>query len=179
MFAFKKTQLLLILTLVLLFSGCIKRLGTDGLTLKLDPNELNMQSNIFPIEKNYTIVNVSINKPTLGISNADQITAAVDLDLRAIFMPDTKAFLDIAGQPYFNKEKNAIFLKNVAINNISFENNQIAKSFSTQLITSLGPLLDEVFKNIPVYTIKEDSFKGSFVKDVKVENSELLVTFGL
>jgi hypothetical protein len=94
-------------------------------------------------------------------------------------MPDTKAFLDIAGQPYFNKEKNAIFLKNVAINNISFENNQIAKSFSTQLITSLGPLLDEVFKNIPVYTIKEDSFKGSFVKDVKVENSELLVTFGL
>jgi hypothetical protein len=32
---------------------------------------------------------------------------------------------------------------------------------------------------MPIYKIKENSFKGSFVKDVKIENSELLVTFGL
>lgn len=179
MFTFKKTQLILILTLLLLFSGCIKRIGSDGLTLKLDPNELNMQSSMFPIEKNFTIAKVLVNKPNLGISTTNQITAIVDVDLKVIFMPDTKATLDIAGEPYFDKEKNAIFLKNVDINKISFQNNDIAKNFSSELISSLDPLIDEVFKNIPVYTIKENSFKGSFVKDVKVEDSELLVTFGL
>ena len=179
MFTFKKTQMLLILTLLLLFSGCIKKIGSDGLTLKIDPNELNMQSNIFPIEKNFTIAKVLVNKPDLGISLTNQITAIVDIDLKVIFMPDTKATLDIAGQPYFDKEKNAIFLKNVDINKISFQNNDIAKNFSSELISSLDPLIDEVFKNIPVYKIKDDSFKANLVKDVKVENSELLVTFGL
>ncbi|WP_121627636.1 DUF1439 domain-containing protein [Poseidonibacter antarcticus] len=179
MFTFKKTQLILMLTLLLLFSGCIKRIGSDGLTLKLDPNELNMQSSMFPIEKNFTIAKVLVNKPDLGINTTNQITAIVDVDLKVIFMPDTKATLDIAGEPYFNKERNAIFLKNVDINKISFQNNDIAKNFSSELISSLDPLIDEVFKNIPVYTIKENSFKGSFVKDIKVEDSELLVTFGL
>ena len=179
MFTFKKTQMLLILTLLLLFSGCIKRIDTDGLTLKIDPNELNMQSSMFPIEKNFTIAKVLVNKPDLGINTTNQITAIIDVDLKVIFMPDTKATLDIAGQPYFDKEKNAIFLKNVDINKISFQNNDIAKNFSSELISSLNPLIDEVFKDIPVYTMKENSFKGSLVKDVKVENSELLVTFGL
>ena len=179
MFTFKKTQLILMLTLLLLFSGCIKRIGSDGLTLKLDPKELNMQSSMFPIEKNFTIAKVLVNRPDLGINTTNQITAIVDVDLKVIFMPDTNATLDIAGEPYFDKERNAIFLKNVDINKISFQNNDIAKNFSSELISSLDPLIDEVFKDIPVYTIKENSFKGSFVKDVKVEDSELLVTFGL
>ncbi|APW64508.1 MULTISPECIES: DUF1439 domain-containing protein [Arcobacteraceae] len=178
MFAFKKTQLLLIISLLVLFSGCINNISKEGLTLNINPNELNMQANIFPIKKDFTLANIIVNKPSLGISE-NQITAIVGLDLKAFFIPDSTATLAIAGEPYFVKEKNALFLRNISINDISFENNQISQSFSSELISILDPLLNELFKNIPIYKIKEDSYKSTLVKDVKVINSELLVTFGL
>lgn len=179
MIKFKKIQILLLAISLLLFSGCINNIGKDGLTLNISPNELNMQTNVFPIEKDFTLANITINKPSLGINQTNQITAIVDLDLKAIFMPDTTATLDIAGQPYFNKEKKALFLKNISINDITFQSNQISQTFSSELITTLNPLIDELFLNVPIYKIKDDSFKANLVKDVKVENSELLVTFGL
>ena len=179
MFKLKKLQILLLATVLLLFSGCIRGIGTNGLTLKINPSDLNMQEKKFPIVKDFTLAKVFINKPTIGINKTNQITALVDLKLSAIFVPESNATLDIAGEPYFDKEKSAIFLKNVVINKMTFKNNELAESFSADFIPTLAPLFDEVFKSIPVYTIKKDSFRGSFVKDVKIENSELLVTFGL
>ena len=179
MFTLKKIQILFLAIFIFTFSGCINSIGKDGLTLNISPNELNMQANIFPIEKNFTFANITINKPSLGINKSNQITAIVDLDLKAIFMPDTTATLDIAGQPFFDKEKKALFLKNISINDITFQSNQISQTFSSELITTLNPLIDELFLNVPIYKIKDDSFKANLVKDVEVKNSELLVTFGL
>lgn len=175
----RKSQILLLALFAIIFTGCVQNIGPDGLTLRLSPSQLNMESNQFPIRKNFTVADVAIQKPNLSINNTNQIAADINLDLRAILMPTTKATLAIAGEPYFNKEKGAIFLRNVAINNIGFSNNSIAKSFSSSLIPSLGPLIDELFKNIPIYKLDKGSFQGQFVKDVKVQDQALLVTFGI
>ena len=40
MYLYKKAYIFTILSFILLFSGCIKKFGTDGLTLRIDENEL-------------------------------------------------------------------------------------------------------------------------------------------
>ena len=43
----------------------------------------------------------------------------------------------------------------------------------------MNPVFNNIFTTMPIYKIDKTSFKGSFVKDVKIVDSELFVTFGL
>lgn len=176
----KKSQLVLLLALLVLFTGCVKSLNTDGLTLKIDANELNNSaSKKFPIEKSFLVANVEINKPNIYIKENDKISASLDLNINAIFLPSTQGSITISGKPFYDKKESAIFLKNVEVQKLDFSNKDVAKVINTTLLSSLKPLIDEIFKTIPIYKIPRDSFQGNFVKDIKVENKELLVTFGL
>ena len=180
MFAFKKTQLVLIISLLVLFTGCIKKLDTNGLTLQIDESELNRSSSKFPIQKSFVIANVQIEQPHIYIKeNTNKIAANVAVEFAAIFLPKTNGTLEISGNPYFNKEDSAIYLKDVEIEKLELTNTNIDKAFSNTLLSSFAPIIDEIFKTMPIYKIKKDSFKGSFVKDVKIENSELFITFSL
>jgi len=176
----KKSQILFVLALLVLFTGCVKSLNTDGLTLKLDANELNNSaSDKFPIEKSFVVANIEVDKPNIYIKEDDKISASLDMVLNAILIPSTKGSIKISGKPYFNKEESAIFLKHVEVEKLDFSDKQLSQVLNTTLLSSLKPLVDEIFKTIPIYKIPKNSFRGSFVKDIKVENKELLVTFGL
>jgi len=178
---YKKILILVMLCFVVLFSGCVKNLDTNGLTLKLDESELNKSaSDKFPIRKSFLVANVEIDKPNIYIKeNTNKIAASLDMSLAAILMPKTKGSIQVSGSPYFDKKNSYIYLRDVSIEKINFSNANTAQKIPTALLSSLGPLIDEIFKKVPIYKIKKDSWKGSFVKDMKVENSELLVTFGL
>lgn len=180
MFKLRNTQLLLVLTFILLFSGCIKKLDTNGLTLQIDESQLNNPSEKFPMRKSFVIANVEIKQPHIFIKeNTNKITANANIQLAAVFFPKTQGILQLSGTPYFNKEDSSIYLKDVEIEKLELINTNIDKAFSNALLSSFSPIVDEIFKTMPIYKIKKDSFKGSFVKDMKIENSELLVTFGL
>ena len=43
----------------------------------------------------------------------------------------------------------------------------------------IKPVIDELFRKIPIYKIDKNSIQGSFVKSVSVEDGSLLVRFGL
>lgn len=176
----KISSTLLILISLVLFTGCVKSLNTDGLTLKIDTDELNANaSSKFPIEKSFVVANVEIGKPNIYIKKDNKISASLNMALNAILLPTTKGSIEISGEPYFDKKESAIFLKHVEFEKLDFSNKEISKLINTTLLSSLKPIVDEIFKTIPIYKIEKDSFKGSFVKDIKVENKELLVTFGL
>lgn len=180
MHSLKKSQILFILSILLLFTGCVKSLNTDGLTLKLDANELNNSaSDKFPIEKSFVVANVEVDKPNIYIKEDDKISASLELSMNAIFLPTTKGSIQISGRPFYNKKESAIFLKHVEVEKLDFSNKDISQVINKTLLSSLKPLIDEIFKTIPIYKIPKNSFRGSFVKDIKVENKELLVTFGL
>ena len=53
-------------------------------------------------------------------ADKEEVKHEYGLDLKAFFIPDSTATLAIAGEPYFVKEKNALFLRNISINDISF-----------------------------------------------------------
>uniref|UniRef100_UPI0040473BDF DUF1439 domain-containing protein n=1 Tax=Aliarcobacter sp. TaxID=2321116 RepID=UPI0040473BDF len=179
MYLQKKSQILFILSLILLFSGCIKKLDKDGLTLKIDESELNKSSKKFPMKKDFIFANIQIEKPHIFINNKDRINANINLNLSTIFIPSTNGVFTLSGNPYFDKEKSAIFLKDIQMEELKFSNINIDKNFTNMLVSNMKPVLDNIFTNIPIYEIDKSSFKGSFVKDIKIEDSELLVTFGL
>jgi hypothetical protein len=171
----------LLLALLLVFlTGCIKKLDTDGLTLKIDESELNKSSKEFPIKKNFVFANIQLEKPSIFIKEGtNRINAKIDISLSTVFMPSSSGTFALSGKPYFDKEKKAIFLEDVNIEELEFSNLDLSKNFTNMIMSNMKPVIDNIFTNIPIYEIDKSSFKGSFVKDVKIENSELLVTFGL
>ena len=171
-------QTLVIFILVFTFSGCIKKFDEDGLTLKIEESELNSSFRDFPMERNFVFANVNINQPNLKITN-DRLNALVDVDFSAIFIPKDKGIFELSGVPYFDKEKSAIFLRDVKIENIKFANIALDKNFTNLFVSNMNPVFNNIFTTMPIYKIDKTSSKGSFVKDVKIVDSELLVTFGL
>jgi hypothetical protein len=179
MFLYKKAYIFLTLSLILLFTGCIKKFDTDGLTLKIDESELNKPSKHFPINQNFVFANIDIKQPNIFISETNRLNANMNINLSAIFIPSANGVFTLSGNPYFDKEKAAIFLKDVQIEELKFSNINIDKNLSNLLVSNMKPVIDTIFSNVPIYKIDKSSFKGSFVKDVMIEDSELLVTFGL
>lgn len=148
------------------------------MTLKIEESELNSSFRDFPMERNFVFANVNINQPNLKITN-DRLNALVDVDFSAIFIPKDKGIFELSGIPYFDKEKSAIFLRDVKIENIKFANIALDKNFTNLFVSNMNPVFNNIFTTMPIYKIDKTSFKGSFVKDVKIVDSELLVTFGL
>ena len=170
---------LFIVLLLIFFTGCIKKLDSDGLTLKIDQSELNSSSKKFPIKKDFVFANVELEKPNIFIKDhTNRINATINMSLSAIFMPSSDGSFALSGSPYFDKDKSAIFLKDVKIEELKFTNLDINKDFTNLIMSNMKPVIDNIFSNIPIYEIDKSSFKGSFVKYVKIEDSELLVTFG-
>jgi hypothetical protein len=178
---FKKIlQTLLLTSILLLISGCIRDVGLNGLTMNIDNEQLNKPSNKFPIKRDFVVANLEIKQPNIFIKDGEnRISAKLDINISAIFIPKTAGKFEISGVPYFNKENASIYLNDVTIENIDFTDAKIDTRILSTLTSNIKPVINSMFKQIPIYKIKEDSFKGSFVKDVKIENSELLVTFGL
>ena len=178
MYLFKKTYIFTILSLILLFSGCIKKFDTDGLTLKIDESELNKTSEYFPIKQDFVFANIDIKQPNIFISNTNRLNANMNINLSTIFIPSAAGTFTLSGNPYFDKEKSAIFLKDIQMEDLKMTNVNIDKTLLSTVVANTKPIIDNIFNTIPIYKIDKSSFKGSFVKDVKIENSELLVTFG-
>jgi hypothetical protein len=62
---------------------------------------------------------------------------------------------------------------------LKFTNIEIDKNFVNTLVSNTKPVIDDIFNTIPIYEVDKSSFKGSLIKDIKIEDSQLLVTFGL
>jgi len=176
----KKLNTLLIVLMITLFTGCVRDVGLNGLTMNVSDEQLNTPSSKFPIQEDFLLANVEINQPNIFIKDGeDRISAKLDINLSTIFMNKSAGKFEISGVPYFKKENSSIYLNDVTIEDIDFTDAKIDKNILNSLTSNIKPILDSIFKQIPIYTIEKDSFKGSFVKDVKIEDSELLVTFGL
>ena len=176
----KKLNTILIVLILTLFTGCVRDVGLNGLTMNVSDEQLNKPSSKFPIKRDFVLANVGINQPNIFIKDGEnRISAKLDINLSTVFMNTSTGKFEISGVPYFKKENSSIYLSDVNIENIDFTDAKIDKNILNTLTSNIKPILDSIFKQIPIYEIKKDSFKGSFVKDVKIEDSELLVTFGL
>ena len=176
----KKLQILLVLFSLLFFTACVKNLDSNGLTLKIEESELNNFSQEFPINQDFVFANVQLQKPHIFVKDGtNRLAASINMSFSTIFLPSSDGTFSISGTPYFDRENSAIYLKNIQMEDLKLTNVTIDKNIVNALVVNTKPIIDNVFNTIPIYKIDKSSFKGSFINDIKIEDSELLVTFGL
>ncbi len=176
----KSYKIVLVLLSLLFFNGCIKKLDSDGLTLKIQESELNNFSQKFPINQDFVFANVQLQKPRIFVKDGtNRLAASINMSFSTIFLPSSDGTFSISGTPYFDKETSAIFLKDIQMEELKLTNVTVDKNLVNALVVNTKPIIDNVFNTIPIYKIDKSSFKGSFINNIKIESSELLVTFGL
>ncbi len=182
MYLLKNLKLFVVVSLFsLFFTGCIHQVNKQGLTMSLSSNQLSQSfESSFPLKKDFVFGSISINSPKILIhKDSKRINAGIDLDFKTMFTQKIAGNFSISGKPLFNKQSKSIFLHNVKIENLKFENLKLGDAFSKTFLNSLNPMVNKIFKKYQIYKIPKESFQGSFVKDVKIEDSKLLITYGI
>lgn len=167
--------------LIFFLSGCINQINKQGLTLSITPTQLSQSfADSFPINKDFVFGSINIDNPKIKIpKNSKRINAGINLDFATMFTKSINGNFSISGEPYFNKKEASIYLQNVKIENFKFTKLKLGNAFNKTFLKSLEPMVNQLFKKYPIYKIPKDSFQGSFVKDIQIKDSELLVTYGL
>ena len=128
MYLTKIFQGLFILFAITIFTGCIKKFDSDGLTLRIEENQLNNFSQEFPIRQDFVFANVELLKPHLFVKEgSNRLSATLNLNISAIFIPNSNGTFSFSGVPYFDKEKSAIFLKDIQMEDLKMTNVNIDK----------------------------------------------------
>lgn len=168
------------IVLVFLFSGCVHKIDKQGLTLSISEDSLNSSiKDSFPKEENFIFGSIKVFNPNLEITNSSQrVKATLNMQLKTLFTPTQNGTFTLSGTPYFVNKDKSIFLKEIKIEELNFAKYKMGKTFSNTFLKALEPMINKAFEEMPIYKIPKDSFHGSFVKSMKIENSELLVTYG-
>lgn len=173
-------KLLTTIFLLLLFTGCVHKIDKQGVTLAVSEDSLNESvADSFPIKEDFILGSIKLYNPNLALTKDSQrIKATVDMQVKTLLTPTQKGAFTLSGVPFFEAKSKSIFLKEIKIEELSFASFKMGKTFSNTLLKELEPMINKAFEEMPIYKIKEDSFHGSFVKSMKIEGSELLVTYG-
>ncbi|WP_072679632.1 DUF1439 domain-containing protein [Arcobacter sp. LA11] len=178
----KKLQYLLSSILFLFFlTGCVHKIDKQGLTVSITPNELTQSfDDSFPINKDFIFGNIKIDNPTIEIpKNSKRINADINLAFATMFTEIQYGNFSISGKPLFDKKESSVYLQNVKIDNFKFAELKLGNEFTKTFLKSLNPMVNQLFRKYPIYKIPKESFQGSFVKDIQIKDSQLLVTYGL
>ena len=173
-------QIFFSITSLFLFTACVHQIDKKGLTLSLSENELTKSfDDSFPINKDFIFGNIKIDNPKIDIpKESKRVKAGINLEFATMFTKTQYGNFMISGEPYFNKEEASIYLQNVEIENFRFAELKLGNTFSKTFLKSLEPMVNQLFKNYPIYKIPKESFQGTFVKDIQIKEEKLLVTYG-
>ncbi len=164
-----------------LFTACSSQVNKEGIVVSLSQNQLSESfKHSFPQKKDFVFGTIVIEEPIITIpKNSKRITASINLDFKTMFTQEIIGDFTISGEPLFDKKTTSIYLKDVKIENLQFTRLNLGEAFSNTFLNSLSPMLNNVLEQYPIYTIPKNSFQGRFVKNVKIENSKLLITYGI
>lgn len=167
--------------ILLLFTGCVSNTNKQGIVIKVNEHQLSKSfKESFPYEKDFMFGAIKLDNPIIKMHKTEnRIKAGVSLGLKTVFTNSIKGSFLISGEPKFNKDQSTIFLTNVRLEDFNFGKLKMSDDFTENFKVSIEPIINEIFKKYPIYTIPDDAILGSFIKDVRVGESNLLVTYGL
>lgn len=175
-----KIIFLIFFTLILL-TGCVSNANKQGVVVKINEHQLSKSfKKSFPYEKDFMFGAIKLDNPIIKMHKTEnRIKAGVSLGLKTVFTNSIKGSFLISGEPKFNKHQSTIFLTNVKLEDFNFGKLEMSDDFIKNFKTSIEPIINEIFKKYPIYKIPDDAILGSFIKDVRINESNLLVTYGL
>ena len=176
-------KLLLILTILssLLLTGCIQNVSPSGLTVRIGASQLTSSlQNEFPVYQDTSLGVIELSQPQALLSKgSDRIVAGAAISFSNPLINKQGGSLFVSGVPFFNATTGQIFLKSPVIDKLEFNGYQLFGGVTDPIQKSLAPIINNLFSKIPIYTIDQSTFQGSFIKNVAVSDGDLLVTFGL
>lgn len=167
--------------LMMLLSGCIKDINPSGMTIAIPASQINetLQKE-FPITQKTQYGKVTLADPqALLAKGSDRIKAGSTVIFSNALIPEQKGSVYVSGKPYFDAKTGNIYLTQPMIDKLDINGYKLASFMQGSVSDIVKPVINEVFRKIPIYKLNKNSIQGSFVKSVSVEDGSLLVRFGL
>ena len=168
-------------TLALLLTGCIKDINPQGMTVVIPASKITQSlQQQFPITENTDYGKVTLTNPkALLQKGSDCITTGATLLFSNSLISQQKGSVYVSGKPVFDAKTGSVYLTQPKIEKLDINNNNLSGFLNGSISELIRPIVDEVFRKVPIYKIDTNSIQGSFVKNVRVEDGSLLLTFGL
>ncbi|NPA51308.1 MAG: DUF1439 domain-containing protein [Aquificae bacterium] len=174
-----KKFIVFIMVFPFFFFSCVKKENLTSYTVELSPNMINsFLEKEFPVEEKLTIGKLILRDPQADIQK-DKIYlgTTVALDLPLIQEISGRAY--ISGSLYFDRESKALYLKNPSIEKLIFNDKDFLRYIPPSSKDILFDSIKKIISSIPIYRFENNSLSEKLIKDIKVQNGKLLVTFGL
>ncbi len=165
----------------LALTGCIKDINPSGMTIAIPASQIteSLQKE-FPFEQKTKYGKVVLKDPkALLEKGSDKITAGTTVLFSNALIPEQKASVYISGKPYFDAASGNIYLNEPSIEKLEANGYQLTNLLKGSIKSAVTPVINEFFRNFPIYKVNRSSVKGSLVKNVRVEDGALLLTLGL
>lgn len=177
----KKLTIMIALLASLLLTGCIQNISENGLTIRVPASSVTSAlEQQFPIRQSFQYGDVELANPkALLTRGSNRVVTGTSIGFSNALIPKQSGALYVSGVPFFDAQSGAVYLREPMIDKLEFNGYKLSDYLQGPLKQALIPIINEVFRQTPIYKVNRSSLQGSFVKNVVVDNGELLVTFGL
>lgn len=177
----KKTALFLLIMITLFFTACIQNVSPQGLTIRVPASTVTSAlEQQFPIKQRFSYGDVELSHPqALLTQGSNRVVTGTTIGFSNALIPKQTGALTVSGVPYFDAQSGAVYLREPMIDKLEFNGYRLADYLQGPLKSAIVPIVNEVFRQTPIYRVNRSSLQGSFVKNVTVDDGALLVTFGL
>ena len=175
-------KLIIMITLLgsLLLTGCIENISPEGLTVRVPASTITSSlEQQFPIQQDFSYGNVELSNPkALLTRGSNRVVTGTSIGFSNALIPQQTGSLYVSGMPFFDAQTGNIYLREPMIDKLEFNGYKLSSLIQGPLKSAIIPIINQIFRTTPIYTVDRSSLQGSFVKNVVVDNGELLVTFG-
>lgn len=177
----KKLTIMIVLLASLFFTGCIQNISSNGLTVRVPASTVTSSlEKQFPIRQSLQYGNVELSNPkALLTRGSNRVVTGTTIGFSNALIPKQSGALYVSGVPFYDAQTGSIYLREPMIDKLEFNGYKLSDYLQGPLKSAIVPIINEVFRTTPIYKVNRSSLQGSFVKNVVVDNGELLVTFGL
>ena len=139
-----------------------------------------------PMTKSYFfILEVTLDNPRVVLQNGSRrVAAGLDVTLNININKNPKPLggsLDVSGGVRYVADQGSFYLEDPQIENLAVQG--VPAKYIKKINKALTKALAEYYKNNPIYTLSNFNAKQAMarlvLKDVVVENSELVITLGI
>jgi hypothetical protein len=185
----KRLVLPLAFSLLCLMAAVLAYLYFSGkeYVLRIPQNQIDAKMREkFPLSKSYLLLlRITLENPRLVLQeNSDRIHVGLDAVLNITLEGNARPLsgsVDVSGSLRYAHEQGAFYLVSPTIEQASIAG--IPEKFIERVNSTISVLLSEYYATHPVYTLNTADIKQAgakmVLKNVKVENSELVITLGI
>jgi hypothetical protein len=175
----KKLVYISVLTVVFFVSCAQKSLTSYSVEIPTSAINAYLKKE-FPVEKKLPVGKLIVKDPKASIDDINnRIKVGSSLLLKIPFFPEQTGKIYVSGNIAFDQQKKELYLVDPKLENLSFNNQSLTKHLPSNIRGILSDVISDIFKQTPIYKIDENSIKGKFLKDIKIQNGKLLLIFGL